>query len=92
MIDETTSMADIAGAVANALQALGYEAVVVGGSAATLHAPEAYRSADVDMVVLGGIDDRATFIAKMASIGFFLKTACSFTHRTHSQSTSFRHL
>jgi hypothetical protein len=47
MINEETSLADVAGAVANALRQLEYDPVVVGGSAATLHAPEAYRSADV---------------------------------------------
>jgi hypothetical protein len=70
VIDETTSLADVAGAVAAALRPLDYDPVVVGGSAATLHAPEAYRSADVDMVIIGGINDAAPVIQTMAAIGF----------------------
>lgn len=73
MIEEATTLPDVAGAVADALRQLEYDPVVVGGSAATMHAPEAYRSADVDMVVIGGIENNAAFISKMASIGFLLK-------------------
>ncbi len=54
MIDEQTTLADVAGAVAAALRPLGIDPVVVGGSAATLHVPQAYQSRDIDMVVPGG--------------------------------------
>ena len=55
MIDEFSSLSDVAGAVAAALRQIDYDPVVVGGSAATMHAPEAYRSDDIDMVIIGGI-------------------------------------
>lgn len=56
MITAGTPLRDVAGAVASALRDLGYEAVVVGGSASTLHAPDAYLSDDIDIVIVGGID------------------------------------
>jgi hypothetical protein len=82
MIDETTSMLDVAGAIAAALRDLDHDPVVVGGSAATLHAPEAYRSRDVDMVVIGGIDDNAAVITSMAAIGFTLRNGFFFHERS----------
>lgn len=91
MIDETTALGEVAGAVAKALRQLTYDPVVVGGSAATLHAPDAYRSNDIDMVVIGGIDNTANFIENMASIGFVLKTACFFTRAALTRSNSSLH-
>lgn len=72
MIDESTSLADLAGAVAAALRELGHDPAVVGGSAAAVHAPEAYRSRDVDTVIIGGVDSAPALIAAMESIGFHL--------------------
>jgi hypothetical protein len=82
MIDEATSMLDVAGAIAAALRNLDHDPVVVGGSAATLHAPEAYRSRDVDMVVVGGIDNDAAVIANMAAIGFTFRNGFFFHERS----------
>lgn len=78
MIDETTTLADVAGAVASVLRELHYDPVVVGGSAATLHAPNAYLSADVDMVVIGGIRENRSVITKLATIGFELRNGMFF--------------
>jgi len=72
-IDEATSLRDVAGAVAATLRGIDHDPVVVGGSAATIHAPEAYRSRDIDVVVIGGIDDAAV-IERMASIGYVLRS------------------
>jgi hypothetical protein len=80
LIDETTSLADVAGAVANALREINHDPVVVGGSAATVHAPEAYRSHDIDMVVIGGVDEPQRLIAAMSQIGFSLAPGHYFMH------------
>lgn len=80
MIDETTSLADVAGAVAAALREIDHDPVVVGGSAATVHAPEAYRSRDIDMVIIGGIDQPRPLITAMDSIGFRLAPGHFFMH------------
>jgi len=82
MIDETSTLAEIAATAAGALRELGYDPVVVGGSAATLHAPEAYRSADIDMVIIGGVRQNAEVIDKLAAIGFALQNGMFF----HKQS------
>lgn len=73
MIDENTSLRDVAGAVASALRDLDYDPIVVGGSAATVHAPEACRSLDVDMVIVGGVEHVAPLIDKMRTLGFTLR-------------------
>ena len=75
-------MADVAGAVAAALREIGYDPVVVGGSASTLHAPDAYRSDDIDMVVIGGIDDPRIVQRAMASLGFSLENG-GFIHNAN---------
>jgi hypothetical protein len=63
----------VAGAVASALRAIGYDPVVVGGSAATINAPEVHLSDDIDMVVVGGIEDKAGFRAVIEGLGFLSK-------------------
>lgn len=80
MITAATSLRDVAGAVAAALRTVGYDPVVVGGSASTLHAPRVYASLDIDMVVVGGIDRAKEVVAAMASIGFSPKSGM-FVHR-----------
>lgn len=70
MIDASTSLADVAGCVTAALREIGYDPIVVGGSAATLHAPEAYRSRDVDMVLPGGVEDARSIVRALAVPGF----------------------
>jgi hypothetical protein len=72
MIKATSSLSDVAAIVASALRGIGYDPVVVGGSACTLHAPNAYRSMDIDMVVIGGIDKRSELVASMKALGFGL--------------------
>jgi hypothetical protein len=53
-----------------------------------MHAPAAYRSRDVDMVVIGGIDDNTVFIATLASIGFALKNGM-FVHERSPYTVEF---
>lgn len=89
MIDERTSLADVAGAVAAALREIEHDPVVVGGSAATVHAPEAYRSDDVDMVVIGGVDDPRALTGAMESIGFHLTPGHFFKHERSPYTVDF---
>lgn len=82
MIDASTSLEDVAGAVAASLREIGLDPVVVGGSASTLHAPEAYRSRDVDMVFPAGIDGLHRPVRyAMESLGFLLENNM-FVHRS----------
>jgi hypothetical protein len=75
MITATSELRDVAGAVARALRQIGRDPVVVGGSAATIYAPAAYRSDDIDLVIVGGIDDTKAVVKAMASIRFTLRNA-----------------
>lgn len=88
MILRSTSLKDVAGAVAAALRAIGYEPVVVGGSAATIHAPEVYRSSDVDMIVQAGISDPRAVVAAMAALGFSLRSSMFF-HESNPYTVEF---
>ncbi len=88
MITAGTPLRDVAGAVASALRDLGYEAVVVGGSASTLHAPDAYLSDDIDIVIVGGIDEPRKVVDAMASLGFEL-TNHMFVHRSNRYMVEF---
>jgi hypothetical protein len=89
LIDESTSLADVAGAVAAALREIEHDPVVVGGSAATVHAPEAYRSDDIDMVVIGGVDDPRALTGAMESIGFHLTPGHFFGHERSRYTVDF---
>jgi hypothetical protein len=51
VIDETTTLTDICFIVCTALDRSGIVAVLTGGSAATVYAPEAYQSRDADFVL-----------------------------------------
>jgi hypothetical protein len=51
-IGPDTSLADVAFAVCTALDAAGVHAVLTGGSAATVWAPDAYQSRDLDFVMV----------------------------------------
>lgn len=51
MISATSSLTDVAFAVCTALHRKGLTAVLTGGSAATLYAPDAYQSRDLDFVI-----------------------------------------
>jgi hypothetical protein len=89
LIDECTALANVAGAVAAALREIDHDPVVVGGSAATVHAPEAYRSDDVDMVVLGGVDDPRALTGAMEGIGFHLTPGHFFEHERSPYTVDF---
>lgn len=88
MIAAATPLSDVAAAVASALRDVGYDPVVVGGSACTMHAPEAYRSLDIDMVVVGGIDRRRDLIGAMRGIGFKLVSSM-FVHAENPHTVEF---
>ncbi len=51
MITAASTLADVAFAVGTALDRVGINAVLTGGSAATFHAPDAYQSRDLDFVI-----------------------------------------
>jgi hypothetical protein len=51
MIDEQSTLEDVCFAVASALDAASVEAVLTGGSAAAIYAPEFYTSLDADFVL-----------------------------------------
>lgn len=69
MIDENSSLEDVCYAVAEALRAIRAEAVLTGGSAATIYAPNAYTSLDADFVFLRQ-PDRVAVENVLAAIGF----------------------
>lgn len=50
-ITPTSSLREVAFAVCSALEAIGVTAVLTGGSAATVWAPEAYQSRDCDFII-----------------------------------------
>lgn len=52
MITRESSLPDVAFAVCTALHAQGVEAVLTGGSAATVYAPHACQSRDIDFVIV----------------------------------------
>jgi hypothetical protein len=51
-IARESSLADVARAVCTALHDIGITVVLTGGSAATLYAPDAYQSEDIDFVAV----------------------------------------
>lgn len=65
-------MRDIAAIVAARLREDDVLVSVVGGSAVTLHAPQAYTSLDIDLAVLSGIERRKIDKA-LASLGYAKK-------------------
>lgn len=70
-IRATSTLTEVAFAVCTALDLAGAEVVLTGGSAATVYAPDAYQSRDLDFIVLAGGDDaRAT--EALENLGFAL--------------------
>jgi len=65
----TSSLADVAGAVAAHLRLKGIDVVVVGGSAITVHVPAVYTSHDIDFAVPTG-QRLGEITAALAQIGF----------------------
>lgn len=69
MIDENSTLEDVCFAVASVLDAASLDAVVTGGSAATIYAAGAYSSVDVDFVLRR--DVRGTKLAEiLAPLGY----------------------
>jgi hypothetical protein len=80
VIDETSSLADVCFEVAAALDHFSIEAVLTGGSAATVYAPEAYMSYDADFVLIKR-PDRQRLRYALAEVGFVqAATAGMFSH------------
>ncbi len=69
MIDASSNLEDVCFAVSEALARHSIDAVLTGGSAATIYAPEAYSSVDADFVLLGAPRRRELRVA-LAEIGF----------------------
>jgi len=68
LIDEKSSLDDVAFAVCSALDRSGIEAILTGGSAAAHYAPEAVQSYDADFVLRFGANGRGT--DALSSIGY----------------------
>ena len=56
MINATSTLEEVAFEICTALDAKGLAAVLVGGSAATYYAPEAYQSFDIDFICYFDVD------------------------------------
>jgi hypothetical protein len=69
MIDENSTLQDVCYEVAEALRAMQADAVLTGGSAATIYAPDAYTSLDADFV-FSRQPDRVSLENTLAAIGF----------------------
>lgn len=69
MIDENSTLEDVCFAVCSALQAASIEAVLTGGSAATIYAPDVYTSFDADFV-LRRTPPAAALRASLATLGY----------------------
>ncbi|HKU66352.1 MAG TPA: hypothetical protein VJP85_01105 [Candidatus Baltobacteraceae bacterium] len=69
MINQESTLADVAFAVAGALEARGISSVLTGGSAAALYAPQAYMSDDADFV-LERDEPLSEVAAALQQIGF----------------------
>ena len=73
-ISERSSLDDVAFVVCTTLSTCDITAVLTGGSAATIYAPEAYQSRDVDFIIqFGGHDERKKGVVALAELGYNLK-------------------
>jgi len=70
---------DVAFAVCTALDRVGERALLVGGSAATFYAPEAYQSSDCDFILALG-DDARGVVSALEQIGFSRAAEGFFRH------------
>lgn len=86
MIDKASTLHDVCFAVARTLETHGISAVLTGGSAAAIYAPQSYISHDADFVLEGDVTlDRLS--SALATIGFqragksriFAHPVCPFT-------------
>ena len=75
MIDQNSTLVDVAFAICTKLTECGFEVVLVGGSAATYYAPDAYQSADVDFVAFFSAteENTARLVAAMHALGYDLE-------------------
>jgi hypothetical protein len=78
MIRATSSLREVAFAVCTACERVGTQIVLSGGSAATVYAPEAYQSRDLDFVVFAGGADAAASQA-LHRLGF-RRAGAQYTH------------
>jgi hypothetical protein len=69
VIDESSSLEDVCFEVAAALDRFSIQGVLTGGSAATVYAPDAYTSMDVDFVITS-FPQHQQVEAAMAEIGY----------------------
>lgn len=77
-INPETTLRELAFLVCTALDQEGYIAVLTGGSAATIYAPDAYQSSDLDFVFtfwssLGGVSEQALLALGFTRAGDFYK-------------------
>ena len=68
-IGPRSTIADVAAAVAAALESAGFRAVLTGGACATIYSAGAYQSRDLDFILEAGGGQRALDRA-MTSLGF----------------------
>jgi hypothetical protein len=69
MLSPDATLIDVAFAVCTALDHAGERALLVGGSAATFYAPDAYQSSDCDFILALGPDARDV-TSSPESVGF----------------------
>lgn len=79
MLGSDATLIDVAFAVCTALNRVGERALLVGGSAATFYAPEAYQSSDCDFILALGPDAKDVNSA-MESAGFYRVNEGIFRH------------
>ncbi|HEY4442492.1 MAG TPA: hypothetical protein VGN14_18705 [Candidatus Elarobacter sp.] len=78
VIGPDATLRDVAFAVCTALDRLGVHAVLCGGSAATVYAPEAYQSEDLDFVLSFGMEDASAVRDAVTSLGYTFKNGMFF--------------
>jgi hypothetical protein len=79
MLSADATLIDVAFAVCTALDRAGEHALLVGGSAATFYAPEAYQSSDCDFILAFGPEARDV-IPTLAALGFHRSAEGFFRH------------
>jgi hypothetical protein len=86
VIDETSTLEDVCFGVALVLDRCSIEAVLTGGSAATIYAPHAYTSLDADFV-LANFPDRESLRLALAELGFVPSATLGMFEHQHSKFT-----
>jgi hypothetical protein len=89
LIDQDSTLEDICYAVAGALHIVSEDAVLTGGSAAAMYAPDVYTSDDADFVLRRGANGKE-IIRALARIGFLPGPAVgTFVHHQSRFSVDF---